>query len=609
MLTELDIMADMAQAEVAKLTPSDITELKALAAAVHDREVEALALYEPLPFQERYHSCMAKECILAKGNQAGGSICGYAEVARAVTGQDPHGKYPERDGIAVCLGYGEGHVGRVIHKYLFRWGAFKIIRDTDTLRWRTYRPWPKDRTIMGRPGDEHRESEARPAPPLIPPRFVEGKLAWKKRSENIFSKATFTTGWELYAFNSVGDPEHGMGFQVDLYHIDEDVANTGWVAEAIARLSIREGLMRWTAMPHRQTDDIVDMIQRAEDEEGSENPRTVVIYAGIDENPYLSENSKNENRRIWRSMGEDEYIRRTEGKLTLSSVRMYPDFAKEIHCTWRPLSSWDLEDEQEGKVVRHPIQKYLQSLNGNIPDHWCKYMSVDPGHTVCAVLLAATPPPQEWGDWRIIYRELYIKRCTAKIFGSELKAIWKPQSFRDFLFDMHGGRLRDLGTGELPVTHYEKALSDHNISCDVRGSRFMAGSDQIEHREMCLRSWLEVRPTGKCAGFPTVLIDMNRCPNLVRELISFKKKIVRTAAGEQILDEGNRKSNTHAVEALEMLAAHGMAYFKPKVAIKQLTGADAILKMKQQWKQRRESSGSQMYQNGGIVLGAQGVTK
>ena len=80
------------------------------------RESEALRLYEPLPFQDKYHACNAKEALIQAGNQVGKSLCAFVEDARAATGQDPYGKYPKENGIMVCLGMDEGHIGRTIHK-------------------------------------------------------------------------------------------------------------------------------------------------------------------------------------------------------------------------------------------------------------------------------------------------------------------------------------------------------------------------------------------------------------------------------------------------------------------------------------------------------------
>src|SRR5688572_24699975 len=114
---------------------------KRLVAEKMRRECEALRLYEPQAFQDEFHKSTVRKLIMQKANQVGGTLCGAVEVARAVTGQDPYHKYPQRDGVVACLGYGEGHVGTVFYQKLFRAGAFEIIRDLATGKWRTYRPW------------------------------------------------------------------------------------------------------------------------------------------------------------------------------------------------------------------------------------------------------------------------------------------------------------------------------------------------------------------------------------------------------------------------------------------------------------------------------------
>lgn len=230
-----------------------LRQLRAIDDELGRREIEALNLYEPLPFQREYHACRAPEVCFVKGNQVGASLAGFVEVARAITGKDPHNKYPQRDGTAVCLGMGEKHIGRVIYKYLFRAGAFRIIRDLETNEWRTFRPWPPDQVVCGHLGDGGREAKSKPAPPLIPHRFIDGKISWEKRSENVFRYIKFKTGWELYAENSAGDPGQVQGFQCDLYHIDEDVAMGGWLEEATGRLMARTGKLRWTAVPDRKS--------------------------------------------------------------------------------------------------------------------------------------------------------------------------------------------------------------------------------------------------------------------------------------------------------------------------------------------------------------------
>ena len=197
---------------LSSITEHQKAELRQLHAEKAKRDSEALRLYEPLPFQDSYHACTAKEVLLQAGNQVGKSLAAFVEDARAATGQDPYGKYPKENGIMVCLGMDEGHIGRTIHKYLFRPGAFKIIQDEETDKWRAWKPW------LG--SDWQRKSEAKDAPPLIPERFIK-EWAWKKRAQHVFEICELHNGWTIYAMGSKGDPS--QGFHADLVHIDEDL--------------------------------------------------------------------------------------------------------------------------------------------------------------------------------------------------------------------------------------------------------------------------------------------------------------------------------------------------------------------------------------------------
>lgn len=576
----------------------DVRELVKLAA---EKQCESLQLYEPTPFQEVYHRQKVKEVILSKGNQCGGSLAGGVEVARCVTNQDPYGKYPG-GGVVACLGYGEGHIGRVIHKYLFRWGAFEIIRDLKTGLWRTFRPWPASETRLGKEGDLERKPDARPAPPLIPRRFIDGRFSWKKRSEYIFSYVKLNTGWEIYAFNSAGEYEHSQGFQCDLFWIDEDVARDGWVAEATARLSKRDGKLRWTAMPHMETEDLTLIVQRAEEEAGKETPRTVVIYAGIDDNPYLSDKVKEDNRAIWRSMGDMEYVRRTTGRLLTGSIRMYPSFDKSVHAA---VVEKEYLDDPDLPLVK----RLLTERKGEIPDDWCRYLSIDPGYTVAAGVFIAVPPPDVFGVYRIAYDELYITNATASEFVRLLAQKVKPVPFREFLFDFHGGRLRSIATGDQPLDVYMREFRKAGIRSDYRGGYFTPGCDEIKVREMALREWLTIRSAGNKQEInqPTFLVIPEKCPNLIREIEGFKRKTAIVNGKKVTLDEGNRKHATHAVEGLEMAAAHGLPFFRPKNREVKVDSVDIVLNMHKEWARRRATYGTPVSLSDGINLCARGA--
>lgn len=498
------------------------------------REREALKLYEPLPFQESFHKATAKEVVLQKGNRAGGSVAGFVEVARAVTGQDPYNKYPKEGGTAICLGYGENHIGRVIYRYLFQPGAFKIIKDNG--KWRVYRPWE----------DSAREKEAKPAPPLIPSRYVVPKsMCWEKKAGKVFSRVEFTTGWVLYAGNSAGDPSQFQGFNVDLYHIDEDLATDGWYQEALGRVAAVDGKIRWTALPHSRNHELIDLIQRAEDaaeQQGPDAANVQCIKASIFDNKFLPKKSVDETAAAWKAQGEEVFRKRAMGELVVDSIKMYPTFNKFVHNAMR---------DDDG---RSEVQKVITENHGIPPKEWTHYLFLDPGHTVCAALLLATPP-SSIGRQTVVYDELYIQGATAKMFGQAAKGKLKDRIWQEFRADFHGLRLTSLA-GESTFQHYTKALEENDLKCEAFGRSFGAGSDNIEGREEALRSWLGCGDD----GHPNVYIVVNRCTHLCWEIERFKKMFANIGGKQMPTDKGNRRFNTHAVECLEMAAAHGCKF-------------------------------------------------
>ena len=558
---------------LASITEFQKEELRQLHAERAKRESEALRLYEPLPFQDRYHSSNAKEILLQAGNQVGKSLAAFVEDARAATGQDPYNKYPKENGIMVCLGMDEGHIGRTIHKYLFGDGAFKIIKDLDTSKWRAWKPWVES--------DWERKKEAKPAPPLIPERFIK-QFAWKKRAQHVFEICELHNGWTIYAMGSKGDPS--QGFQADLVHIDEDLERSEWYDEMIARLSMRDGKLRWSALPHSKNDALVNLAERAEDEEGLANPSTQVIRATIFDNPFMPEQVKQENIKRWKAKGEDEFRKRALGELVTDSVLMYPTFSKDVH------------NAIKFEEPRTSVQEYLANNHGIPGKDWCRYMVVDPGHSVCAVTFFAVPPPT-MGDYIVCYDELYIKHCTAAKFGTMVGQKTVNDTFQAFIIDAHGGRIREIGSGLLPRQQYSKELELNKVKSIQTGSNFLSGSDDVPGREMKLRSWINIRSDGSTK----LLVVTQRCPNLCKEFNRFKKKTVNG----YITDEGNRRGNCHAIETLEYAAAHGLKYVKPKRKIKTISKVQHIIDGRKKRRSHRRAQ-SHSHNGGTINLGPQG---
>ena len=469
------------------------------------------------------HACKASEVIVLGGNRSGKSLSTFVEDARAVTGQDPHGKYPAKDGNLVIIGRDWKHIGMVVYPMLFRAGAFKMIRDAQTGQWRGYDPV----------ADKARSAEAKPAPPLIPPRMVK-KIAWLLKSARYIQSCELTTGWTIYFFSSEGEPP--QGFQADRVHIDEDLASEAWLPEMQARLADRKGRLCWSAMPHSKNDSLAGLSERADAQAERADPDIVKFVLRFLDNPHIDEEEKRKNIERWASLGEDVLRMRSEGEFVTDSILCYPTFSMAVH-------GYDRADLPKNVV----------------PDDWTRYATIDPGHSVTSVLFAAVPPTD---DMVLIYDQLYIRQCNAVIFGEKFAEKTKGQSFHAFIIDMHGGRIREIGSGRLPVELYTEQLRNRNVASEVTGSSFLAGCDDIAARMTATQSYLHIRP----CGTPQLRILRGAVPDLEREMKRYKKKVNYLAGTYVVTDQPNTRGEVHACQCLEYLCAYRPRYHKPRVA-------------------------------------------
>ena len=551
-----------------------------VASEIASRRIEALNLYIPQPTQDEFHRCTATECMLQGGNRGGKSLAAFVEDARAVLGKDPYGKYPKRDGVLAVVGYKESHLGGVVYPYLCKAGAFKIIRDLETGLWRVFRPWV--------PQDEARRKEAKPAPPLIPPRMIK-KIVWKDRGKNVFSSIYLKTGWEIKAFSSRSKPD--QGYSADLIHIDEDVLDPRHYEEAAGRLIDRSGRLIWSALPHDDNDVIARFSERAETqkdehERGGPKPFSVVYRISMEANPYLPEKAKQAAVVGWKSMGDDVYRKRALGELVTDSVLMYPMWNRSLH---------DIDRYGEQLVE---AKEFLRSRK--VPVSWCKRLSVDPGHDTAAGILIATPPS---GKWHLVFGEIYLRQCTARMIAKSLHESTAGAWFQTFVIDSHGGNLTSMDTGVSPREAYEREMKELDVQCIETRNRFIPGCSVIAYREEITRGMLSV--TG--AGAPQLLVDFSACPNLDREMRRFRKK----KANGLVTDTGNRRTNTHAIECLEYLATYVNdirdPYVRPKGRRKTVTAGQRRVRAFRKRQKARQEAENPFGITNTIILGPQGT--
>jgi hypothetical protein len=564
-------ITDVANAVIGNATDWDRKQYKRMLAEKMRRECETLRLYEPLPYQDAFHRCTAQQALILKGNRTGGTLALMVEVARAFTGSDPYRKYPDKDGRIVVLGYGEKHIGRVFYDKLFRAGAFKLIRDLKTGKWRAFRPWPDDEG-----GDLSRAAEAVKAPPLIPQRFIEGKIAWEKRSERVFSVVRAPNGWEIHATNSAGDPGQAQGFSVNLYALDEDTATPGWHEEAVGRVADCGGKIRWSALPHAKNNDLMSLVKFAKDEAEKPEPKAVIIRASIFDNRYLPRKSVADAVADWKSKGEDIYRKRALGEININSTLMYPTFSRYVHDVMA-LSETSTE-----------AQRILAERMGEPPDNWTRYVSIDPGYTALAIEFLAVPPP-ELGNQVFLYDEVFIREpaVPSEAFGEAMQMKCSDRVIEAFIFDMHGGRLRSISSGEVPVDKYRQAIESRNIKSESLGFGFRHALDDRKRREEELRTLLAIQRNSQ----PRFMVVVGKCPVFCAEMENFKKKTVKQMGVEMPLDEGDRRVNTHAIEAVEGAIALDLAYIKPRNKSIQYNFVDRVLAWKERLKQKQRYQG------------------
>ena len=482
-----------------------------------------MRLYRPTPMQEQVHQCKASEILVIGGNRSGKSLCTFVEDARAVCGEDPYNKYPKKDGTLIIVGKDYKHIGLVVYPMLFRDGAFKIIKDLKTGEWRVFDPAT----------DGDRFYEARPAPPLIPRRLVKSK-SWVLKSAQYIQQAVLHTGWTIYFFSSEGEPV--QGFSCNRAHVDEDINNENWVPELQARLVDRRGVLVWSAMPHSTNNALLGMKERAEEQEALHGDASHIRAFKLRflDNPFLDALEKQKSIARWAAVSQDTLRQRAEGDFIVDSVLMYPNFDMAVHG-----------------FPRDALE------NGQVPENWTRYAIIDPGHTVTAVLFAAVPPSD---DMVLLYDQLYLRQCNAKVFGEEFDKKVRDHNFHAFIIDAHGARIRDIGSGRLPSEQYTEELVKRGVSSTITGSSFLAGCDDIPARTEATRVGMYVRPQ---VGTPFLRVLSNAVPDLEREIKRYRKKVNYVSGVPVVTDSPNTRGECHIVQCLEYLLAYRPRYHTP----------------------------------------------
>lgn len=545
--------------------PLSDTEVVQFQRLLHERirrRYETLRLYRPLPYQATFHESDAPERSLRASNRAGKTLSAAIEVGRAVTGQDPFGKFP-KTGRCIIVGQKEQQLGEVLYRKLFKPGSMRIIRDAVTREWRTYAPNV----------DYERRKETKQAPPIIPRRFYDPRqITWFKKKEEVPRKIVLNSGWEMYFFSSLGQAP--QGWDVDLVWFDEEIEHPSWYGEMAARLIDRAewdeekdrwigGKFLWSATPQAGTVRLYEISQTAiqEKEDHPEGPRVEEFTATLFDNSYLSERSK--QLFIDKMEGsEDEKRVRVYGEFALLGLRIYSEFA--------PRGA-------------HGCDSFV------IPDDWCRYCSIDPGRQVCAVLFAAVPPR----NWKhpnqvYLYDELYIRRCDSERFAELFAGKVAQNPIHEALIDHHCSRVTEIGSGKTVEEQYKAALEKRKIKFTRgNGVHFTWGSDDVEARILAVKAGLHV-----VDGHSTRwMVFRDKCPNFIKEAQHYcNAKDMKTGIP---LDKP-LKINDHQMDNWGYLAMHKLPYAKPKLRKQRGNYAFEALRAKQTRMKGQHGSGIQI---------------
>jgi hypothetical protein len=534
---KLEIPKQMEQSEL-KLNISDRNRIRELAIERIRRRNEALRLWNPMPEQENFHNCTAFERSIIGSNRSGKTTCAAVDFAKIVTGQHPKFsgiKTPLKNGAAAVVGFDWDHIGRVNYKKLFAPGSFKIIRDKITNAWRPYIPLT----------DEDRKAEAIDAPPLIPKRLIK-KIAWKSRALGQPKLVTLKSGWTISFFSSEGEPPQG-----DAYHLvwfDEEIQNQKWYSEIAMRLADNDGYFIWSATPHVGGDDLIDLHNRSVEQMTHESPMTKEFNLTLFGNCHLSEATKQRVVEKYKNRPED-YRVRVLGEFAVKAFKVYGEFSNHIH-TFDPKEVW-------------------KKTGGQVPANWSKYVAVDPGNTVCAVLFLAVPPP-ELGENYYIYKELYIENCNVEKFARAVEENTRSASFEVFVMDMQAGRSTQITGGTSVEGQYHEAMKEAgDAKVDVwsrfKNRFFWPGSNDLDAGITEVKTCLYI---DSITALPRLLLAKDRCPHLEQEFdrYQYMKK------DGKLTDKPKDKWH-HLLDCLRYLCCFRPTWAKPKPVEQEKTAA------------------------------------
>lgn len=525
--------------------------IKRITAELERRRYSAVNLWEPLPEQLKFHESKAWQKVIFGSNRAGKTAAAALEVASHLSGKhrwNDQFKNPPRPIRVIAVGLRSESISEVFWQKLFQPGAFFLIKDEHTGEPRAFRPWDEN--------DVARKGEKFPAPALIPSTQIQD-IAWADKAKGVWKKVTLVNGNEIVAYTGGVNSNPPQGMDVDIVWFDEEIDNPQFYPELSARLLDRNGLFIWSATPQNASTELFNLYNDWRDgsREINDRPLTECFHARVDSNPHIEEHQREILKEKYKHDPE-AYRVRILGEFAIEGQFVFSDFHRDVHL----------------------FTARTMLPGGKPPADWTRYMIIDPGHTVCAVLFLAVPNPiKEFGDFVLAYDELYIRNCTPEDFGDAVNEKVGNDVFQEFIIDAHGGLHRGVAGLASPITAYSEQLQKHGIASTINLHGFTYGSDDKQGRVTRARQWLWCSPERN--NQPRFKVDEERCPNFIYEIERYTKKKDRGI----VLDEPDDKrcgGRNHLMHCFQYAAAHGCSYIAPKPREKALP---AVFKAYREW--------------------------
>lgn len=565
------------------------------------RNREALSVYRPMHSgQQRIHESTATELLVRGGKRSGKTLGVICEFGSRLLGRqlfDMSGNLmpihwdsptPTSPRLYWIIGWAVNHLGQSMYPYLFMPGmgtiGLRVIRDLETGEWRC---WNEKNT-----SDESRYLESELCGPIIPDYMVKSK-DWESKSAGYFREIALHNGAILRAYpSSSKNPK--MGDKVSGIWIDEDIQVASHLDEWQDRLTDAHGgggWFMWSVWPKVNNYALVQLLERAEEQEGEENPDIEAVQLVMTENAYITDEAKEKS--LGRMGSEEARARRNRGELLLDHLSMY-DYAAPIHG----ITKFNEHDLQNVTINRHSILRSIYTLNnGSWPADWTRYISVDPSHTRTAVLFGAVPPREVMvgnqrhvvGNCMVVENELVIEKCSAPKLAQEVKRMSPGKFFNAFIMDRRMGQQTTVGADINVFQRYAEAFASVQLESQMTKSGFIPGCDKPRRR------YEDVRNLLSGDGWPYLFFDVEKCPNTIREFNTYRKKQANIAGLETVMEEPANPRKHDCMAALEYLCSHITDAFRSNTAF-----AIPV---------KSPHQSGQVYQFAQSILAQQGLTK